>query len=275
MATESRGSEHITLRTLAKQAENVERVVISLENQIARFTEDGWPAVALAWSSEQVPALRKVRSQLMQELQRTMSGTPLGEWQVSTVGIGSAIFFLLGLMPPLEEFRQPAAVWKYVGLHVSGGHAIRRRAGVNPGFNTRLRAYAIKRVADPCMKHRASPYRPVYDSRRERSVETHPPMLPQGHGCDFCDLAYAKTASFRAEKNLGRERTAVGFDCSAAGGIHWSDGHRHADALRVTAKAILLDAWKVARGKHPVRGVEEGHREGDIRQSSATFAPLA
>lgn len=31
----------------------------------------------------------------------------------------------------------------------------------------------------------------------------------------------------------------------------WTDGHRHADAMRVMVKAVLRDAWRVAHGQRP------------------------
>jgi len=110
------------------------------------------------------------------------------------------------------------------------------------------------RLAVPVEKHRASPYRGVYDARKARTLETHPEMMDVG--CEFCDAARGRTKERRAERNLTRERSAVGFDCAAMGGRHWSPGHRRADALRVTAKAILLDAWRVANDLSPrVRAV--------------------
>lgn len=247
-------SAHLALRTLAKQAENVERVVIAIENQIRRFTEDGWPEAAFLWSEEQVPALRAVRSQLMAQLAPTMEGTRLAEWVRETTGLGPAVFFVLGLMPPLEEFRTVSAVWKYSGLHVADGRAPKRSAGEGLGFNVRRRAYVLMRVADPCMRKRTSPYRAVYDRRKAHTQETHPDMLPAGAGCEFCDRAYERTKKLRAERQFERERTAVAIDCANLGGAHWAPKHRHADALRVMAKAILRDAWRVAHGMEPKGG---------------------
>jgi hypothetical protein len=198
---------HASLRTLAVQAQGVDRARLGLEAQINKFGEDGWPPAAHLWSQDQLPALRRIRDSLMRQLVRLMKGTPLGDWQQATPALGSSILFLLGLMPHMLEFHSVAAVWKYTGLHVSeDGEAPRRKKGVKLGWSPRLRSYAIIWVALPCTKNRASPYRTVYDRRRAHTAETHP---------------------------------------------DWPIGHSHADALRITAKAVLRDAWRVARGLRP------------------------
>ena len=143
-------------------------------------------------------------------------------------------------------------MWSYCGLHVlssgrapSGSDLSKLKSEFpDKGWSPRLRAYAIVRLADPCIKHRASPYRGVYELRRERTSLTHPNMLKEGAGCEYCDKAYAKNRS------TGKK----GWDCSGLGGFHWTDGHSFADAKRVVAKAILKDLWLVENGLVPVVG---------------------
>lgn len=51
----------------------------------------------------------------------------------------------------------------------------------------------------------------------------------------------------------------------------WTDGHSHNDALRITAKAILLDMWLVAHGKRPREGqkdVDAHHRPAPHRTTT-------
>lgn len=248
--------QYASLRTYASQARNVERVLLGIENQVHRFKEDGWPDEALAWSSENIPQLRRVRDRLMRECGRAAKGSPLHAWVSETHGLGPAIFFTAGLIPPLNEFRTVSGLWKYLGLHVADGRSVRRTAGSFVGFNIQLRAYALKRVAEPTIKQTASPYRAVYDERKERTRETHSAMLTEDKklvhpDCPHCQEAVGRSKKKRAESQQTRERTTVGFDCSNVGGVHWTDGHRHADALRVTAKAIFRDAWRVAHGLEP------------------------
>jgi hypothetical protein len=251
-------AEHATLRTIAKQAENVERVVIAIENQVRAFTADGWPEAAFVWTEQQVPELRRIRARLMEQLAGVMEGTAIDVWVRKTRGLGPAVFFLLGLMPPLEDFPTVSGVWKYVGLHVSAGAAVRQRKGQKLGFSSRRRAYALMRIGEPCIKAR-SPYREIYDRRKERTAVTHPDMLKEDAGCEHCDLAYSRTKAQRAERKLERERTGVAIDCANLGGVHWSPKHRHLDALRVMTKAVLRDAFRISRGQAPLLAAEGDH----------------
>jgi hypothetical protein len=103
----------------------------------------------------------------------------------------------------------------------SVGVAAKRRKGQRANWSTvaKMRAYLI---AESCMKQRRSPYRGLYDRRKAATADRiHRVPCPQ------CD---------------GKGATADGTP--------WRDGHRHADALRIVAKAILRDLWLAARDIH-------------------------
>jgi hypothetical protein len=95
----------------------------------------------------------------------------------------------------------------------------------NWSVEAKQRAYL---VAESCVKHVGSPYRPVYDERRIVTAErTHvapcPRCGPSGH--------------------------------PAAVGSPWSKGHQHADALRIVSKTILRDLWIESRRLHEMEQV--------------------
>lgn len=216
---------HDTLRLKAMQLRNAERVLGGVERQRAALEADGLPDVAWAALDSMIASLMPVRARLKKELVVVMKGSRLAEWVGSTHGLGPGLYFVLGLMPPIDEenLTSPAKVWRYLGLDVvhsadeepetdedgnflpGQGEARRRRRGKVAGFSPYLRAQAIYRIADPIVKV-GGPYREVYDRRKARTKETWPDA---------------------------------------------TDGHRHADALRVTAKAVLRDAWRVMHGKAP------------------------
>ncbi len=83
-----------------------------------------------------------------------------------------------------------------------------------------MRVYLI---AESCMKQRTSPYRATYDARK-----AHTEGKAHAVDCVRCGPA-------------GKP---------ALPGSPWSDGHRHADALRITSKTILRDLWREARRIH-------------------------
>jgi len=101
------------------------------------------------------------------------------------------------------------------------GVAARRRKGQRANWSTvaKMRAYLID---ESCMKQRRSPYRDLYDQRKA-ATEARRHQVP----CTQCD---------------GKGSVAIGTP--------WRDGHRHADALRIVAKAILRDLWLAARDVH-------------------------
>lgn len=195
---------------------------------------------------------------------------------------------------PLNYMRGVRACWKYAGLDVRDGHAPRRKKGEFSGYNGFLKAVWIYRAAGPakaspcecghfikakldkkkgdwlghsdgggpCLQCdctsflSSSPYGRLFYERRALTLVTHPPMLDVGE-CEFCDAARRESQIKRADKNQTREREALAGDCAKAGGIHWSDGHRAADASRWVAKQVLKDAWLVANGRLPSVGQQE------------------
>lgn len=260
---------YVAVAHKATQLDHVQRIRMALGHQVERFgMEDGLPPDFASWAAEKQKEMEQTETVVRRELVALMGESPIAQWVEGTSGLGPALLFILGLVPPLAKlegmptledgtprfFANPAKLWRYCGLHPEGGK--RREKGVKSGFSPRLKAYCIMRVAVPIEKHRESPYRGVYDARKARTMATHPEMLDVG--CEFCDAAKGRTTQRRAERNLTRERTSIGFDCSALGGPHWSAGHRRFDALRVTAKAVLLDSWRVANGLAP-RVVAQPH----------------
>ncbi len=247
------GYDHIALRTKVLQFRAVEKVMLSLTNQCRALGED-LPAVALTAVDIAIEQLKPIRKALLRELPAIVQDSPLDDWISKTHGLGSGLWLLLGSMPPIGEFKTPAAVWKYTGLDVRDGKAPKRVEGVRLGFAPIRRAYAIMRVADPVVKV-GGPYRETYDRRRAHTLKTHPRMFTEGEladpECQICQDAMQKTEELRSEREFTRERQAPAMDCANLGGVHWSDGHRHADAKRFVAKAILCDAWRVARGQPP------------------------
>lgn len=145
-------------------------------------------------------------------LRRAMRAHPLGAWQKNTLGVGEKqLARLLSTIAgdPYWNHRdnRPRTVselWAYCGLHVNDGKAARRTRGQQSNWSTNAKT-RVWLIAVSCMKQRQSPYRLVYDDRREHTAVAHP---------------------------------------------EWTDGHSHADALRVVSKAILKDLWIAARDIH-------------------------
>lgn len=260
------GYDHAALRLKALQVKNVEKVLNSLRNQRRSLGED-IPDVALTALDEAIERLKPIRKKLVNELPVIVGDAPVGQWIDDTHGLAKGLILLMGILPAITDLEGgPSALWKYCGLHVTPeGKAPKGARGQRLGFDPLRRAYALKRVADPIVKV-GGPYRAVYDDRKAYTLDTHPPMLTEGGdladpGCEFCQKALGKTAEHRAEKEYSRARKAPSFDCSNVGGVHWTDGHRHADALRVLAKEVLIDLYRVCHGQAPRVGVTTEDQE--------------
>jgi len=210
--------DHAALQTMTRQVLLMETQRTGLANQLSALKRDGVPDVVLSEIAVGCKALKREVDRRKRHLARSWKTNPVLEWSQTVHGLGDAVALVLGLAPPLSEFATPSKFWKYAGFAPDQG----TKKGQNHRYNHELHSIAIVRLAMPCMKLRASPYRAVYDNRRARTVLTHP---------------------------------------------DWTDGHCHMDALRITAKAILLDMWLVAHGKRP----REGHHQADTQPTSAAL----
>lgn len=241
-------------------------------------TDDGEASVGPKAVAGQV---RKVKDSIYRKLYKAVQGSALHELVENTHGLNAACYLLAGMVPPLSEMDGPASLWRYIGAHVVDGSAPKRRKGQRASWKSEAMAVAIARIGDPIIKmtagtvtvtkgkaagttyeREASPYRLLYDDRKAATLDTHPPMFTYDDDgnqtktlahpdCEDCQTAVGLTEQERAERDYTRERKTVGRDCANVGGIHWTDGHRHADARRVMVKEVLKDLWRVENGYEP------------------------
>lgn len=263
------------LALLADVLDDLEKTRIANENRLRQLTrnepdkdgeergfglDESHPDVAR--TATLVDALAKLEHDATLNLQRSMRRHPLGPWVKAQKGIGEkqAARLLAAIGDPywhtLEDRpRTVSELWAYSGYHVvparqasvdaqqrsaggaqtghpdhqkgdaqvtSVGVAAKRTKGQKANWSTtaKMRAHLI---AESCMKQLGSSYRAVYDARK-----THTEGRLHAVDCVRCGPS-------------GKPAPA---------GSPWTDGHRHADALRVTAKAILRDLWREGRRIH-------------------------
>ena len=201
-----------TLATLAALLDDIEGNRKAHANRVRILTtdepdEDGiirgfgldesHPAVGiLSGLGDQLAALEH---QTILALQRAMRQHPLAPWQKQAKGVGEKQLarllasigdpYLRTMPDGTEQPRTVSKLWAYCGLHTlpsgherpdahatpaAGAHAAARRAkGVKANWSTdaKTRAYLI---ATSIVKQTSSPYRAIYDARREHTAETHP-----------------------------------------------------------------------------------------------------
>jgi hypothetical protein len=255
------------LNTECKILKRTEKMVLGTERQLETFIEDGIPEVVVQANLHAIQVTRRELASRKRALPKFVKEEPEGIFIEHTTGLSSAVLFLLGLLPPIIEFPTVSKLWKYLGLDVrDGGRSPKREKGKRAGYDSFLRAVAVVRIGDPLIKCTDSPYRRLYDNRKEYTLITHPPMEEEAGVCPFCDAARGRTKEHREASHQKRERKAEGWDCAGVGGPHWSKAHRHADARRVMVKAVICDLWRVSHGMSAKLG---GHLRLDIHNAHA------
>jgi hypothetical protein len=271
------------LAAAADTLHDIERLRIASENRLRQFTrgieeEDkdggkrgfGWdlrsPAVVamatlvanmLCDSKVTVPILGKPKKgkgcclehDAERNLNRALRAHPLGPWVKAQAGIGEkqggrliatlgdpymrpAMLLEGGEVDPARP-RTVSELWAYCGL--KPGQRRKRGERANWSADAKMRAW---NVAGSMLK---AGNREAYDKRKAATE--------------------------------GRLHAGECVRCGPSGkpaqpGTPWSDGHRHADALRVVSKEILKEIWREARRIHEDASVS-GHSGHDAQQSSA------
>jgi hypothetical protein len=186
-------------------------------------------------------ALGKVEADAVKGLEKAMGAHPLGPWVKAQRGLGfkQAGRLLAAIGDPYwrpeivktdedgaEVSRTPAgprtvsALWAYSGEHVIDGAAARRKKGVKSNWSTNAKTRAWL-CAESCVKQLVKPC-----------------TATDGHVNGEC-----RCSPFRVKYDTRKAYTQ-------ANRLEWTDGHRHVDAMRVTAKEILKELWREARRLH-------------------------
>lgn len=172
------------------------------------------------------------------ELVRAWRKHPLRSWAASQVGVGEkSIARLIAAVGDPADRPNPGKLLAYCG------HGDPLRAGKIPKGATqeelmkRGSPLAKKQtwlIASKCV---------MFDGKPDKNGEPRPRS------------PYRDVYDERKQSTVGKlhERSCV--RCGPAGhpavaGSPWSDAHRHADAIRIVGKRLLIDLWVAARALH-------------------------
>ncbi len=220
-----------SIRHLGGLLDDLEQVRVANGNRIAAMEREFGDAFGLDAIQGH---LRATEHQAALELVRLWRKHPLAPWARSIHGLGEkSIARLIASIGDPAERPNVAKLWAYCGR----GDAARHRAkGMSQDELFRLgNPRAKKQVYLIATSFLKAGNRAVYDSRR------------------------AATAARLHESRCVR--------CGPSGhpaqpGSPWSDGHKHADALRIVGKAFLLDLWIASR--HVANDAHTTNAGGDI-----------
>lgn len=187
-----------------------------------------------------VQGLATLEAGAVKTLEKAMKAHPLGPWVAAQRGLGlkqaGRLFAAIGdpywrpevthkdaddnvLNVVPEGPRTVSALWAYAGEHVLDGAAVKRRKGVKSNWSTNAKTRAWL-CAESCVKQLSA-------ACKERG----------GHPAE-CTCSPFRVAYDRRKAHTIANRP------------QWTDGHRHVDAMRVTAKEILKHLWREARRLH-------------------------
>lgn len=263
------------LALAADVLDDTERTKIANENRLRQLTrsavdsdgeergfglDESHPDVANL--AALVELLAKVEHQAVLQLQRKMRKHPLGPWIKSQKGVGDkqAARLLAVIGDPYwndlhDRPRTVSELWAYSGLHVlpvgqtmAGAHSTTADGDSSPAggdssqdvFDTQIGGAG---VAARRQKGQKANWSTLAKTRAYLISES---MLRAGNR-EVYDKRKAATE--------GRLHASPCVRCGPKGkpalaGSPWSDGHRHADALRIQSKELLKGLWREAKRIH-------------------------
>jgi len=234
----------LDLAFVADLVDDLEATRIANENRLRHMTRDATdsdggerglglderdPAVATV--AALVETLAGAEKTAVRLLEKEMKQHPLGPWVKAQKGIGlkQAARLLASVGDPYinEQTGQPRTVsqlWSYCG---HGDASRKPKKGMTQAEAFALGSPVAKMrlylIACSIIKQMDSPLRKVYDDRK---AETE----------------------FRLHATECRRCGPSGHP--AQPGSPWSDGHRHADALRIVGKEVLRGLWLEGKRLH-------------------------
>lgn len=251
--------DDVLLKITVKTLDDLEHTRIQTENRFRQMTRDVADSdgeqrgLGLNESHPDVATLADILAQFdaieavsVKFIQRAMKKHPFGPWIKSQKGVGEkqAARLLTAVGDPywhtLEDRpRTVSELWAYCGLHVDKGSAVRRKKGHQSNWSTeaKTRAYLVAEATCKTLKSTC---------KTEEGVQHI-----ENCGCGALRRVY----DARKAATLGRLHTSLCVRCGPAGkpaqvGSKWSDGHRHADALRIVSKELLKGLWIESKRLH-------------------------
>jgi len=146
------------------------------------------------------------------------------DWVEDIKGFGAVGFAgIIGVLGDLNQFPNPAKVWKYMGMYVVDGRAPKRTKGELLEYSPMGRT-ACHLIAEGLVRQNKGKYREKYDTRRATILERD---RTGESGCPF------------GHKHLDKKKQVLA--CIKADDLGEHSAHVDNDAKRVMVKELLKD----------------------------------
>lgn len=258
---------HALIGHYARQLWDVQQQRIAASNRVASMERDGLgdyasPARAI------VEEYEKIEKAIDRELAKIAKRHFMADWIAAQRGIGLPGFArLLGVTGNIDRFGTVSKLWKYLGLHVTDGHAPKRVKG-EAWTHTNCGFWHLRACPPTCETNH-------HPNCVEGGIGTA--YAPQGRViCHQIGEAIVKVGGDGWYRRAYDEKKAY----YEAGRPDWSQARRHNAAMRYAVKELIKHLWVEW---HTRRGLsaadthnstaaptsDSGHSATDTRSSNA------
>ncbi|MEM4430306.1 MAG: transposase [Thermofilaceae archaeon] len=126
-------------------------------------------------------ALKDLEKEIAKRIEEEIEDLPIYKEYLSKIkGIGPVLAAGLITTFDVRKAEHPSSFWKYAGLHVEGGRAVRRRRGEKTDYNPKAKVLAWK-VGRALLMARNEFYTKMYEHHKKREAEklNHPEEDPK------------------------------------------------------------------------------------------------
>lgn len=209
-----------------------------------------------------VELLDTVEQQAVLQLQRKMRKHPLGPWIKAQKGVGDkqAARLLAAIGDPYwntlhDRPRTVSELWAYCGLHILPASQFERDThGVPAGGDSSPAGGDSSQLMPDTQRRGAG-----VAARRQKGQKANWSTLAKTRAYLISEsMLRAGNREIYDKRKAATEGRLHSTSCTRCGpkdkpalpGSPWSDGHRHADALRIQSKDLLKELWREAKRLH-------------------------
>lgn len=255
---------NLPLICLAENLNDIETTRISMSNRLHQLAQLDAGQADIRRLEALIEGLEQLEHVAILDVQRAMRAHPLGPWVKRSKGVGEkqAARLLASIGNPYwnslhqRPRRGPAELWAYCGYHVISPDGHRRPDPLTmPAVRGSLLPASQKRSDSRSRsaggQSSATPTDQADYGTHEKLVGGVAPKRRKGQRANW--NAAARTRAYLVAESCMKTRTGTYrhvYDDGRAMYTALPDGHAHARALRLVAKAVLRDIYLEARDWH-------------------------
>jgi hypothetical protein len=174
--------------------------------------------------------LKKLEKEIREYIEKQIEDIPIyRDFLKHIYGIGTILSgALLSYLDP-KKADHPSSFWRYMGLHVRDGKAIKLEHGKRIDFNKKLRPFYWK-IGMQFIRFKTPIYFNIYENARKQEIEKLGNPLKNPHNCPHYNECIARLQA----KSKRMNKPSKNPPCKL---------HIHLRAMRKAVKRFLSDLW--------------------------------